>query len=41
MSPILVILICLLLSVIIGVWQGFWIGNVHIPPFICTLAGMF
>ena len=41
MSPILVILICLLLSVIIGVWQGFWIGNVHIPPFICTLTGMF
>ncbi len=35
------ILICLLISTVIGVWQGFWIGYVHIPPFICTLAGMF
>ncbi len=41
MNSILVILLCLVLSVIIGVWQGFWIGNIHIPPFICTLAGMF
>ena len=41
MPPILVILLCMVLSAIIGVWQGFWIGNVHIPPFICTLAGMF
>ena len=41
LHPIFVILICLVLSCVIGVWQGFWIGNVHIPPFICTLAGMF
>ena len=41
LHPVLVILICLALSCLIGVWQGFWIGNVHIPPFICTLAGMF
>lgn len=41
LHPILVILICLALSCLIGMWQGFWIGNVHIPPFICTLAGMF
>ncbi len=41
LSPILVILICMLLSAVIGVWQGFWIGYIHIPPFICTLAGMF
>ncbi len=39
--PVFVILICLALSAVIGVWQGFWIGNIHIPPFICTLAGMF
>ncbi len=38
---VVVILICLVLSCLIGVWQGFWIGNVHIPPFICTLSGMF
>ena len=40
-NAILVILICLVAACVIGVWQGFWIGNVHIPPFICTLAGMF
>ena len=41
LHAILVILICLAVGALIGVWQGFWIGNVHIPPFICTLAGMF
>ena len=35
------ILICLAAGALIGVWQGFWIGYVHIPPFICTLSGMF
>ena len=41
LNAVVVILICLAASCAIGVWQGFWIGNVHIPPFICTLAGMF
>ena len=41
LHAILVILICLVVGAVIGVWQGFWIGNIHIPPFICTLAGMF
>ena len=41
MGAIPTILICLVISALIGVWQGFWIGYVHIPPFICTLAGMF
>ena len=40
-NPFIVIALCLLLSVAIGMWQGFWIGYIHIPPFICTLAGMF
>ena len=35
------ILICLCAGAIIGVWQGYLIGYVHVPPFICTLAGMF
>ncbi len=26
---------------VIGIWQGYLVGYVHIPPFICTLAGMF
>lgn len=30
----------LLVGLIIGVWQGFWIAYVRIPPFIVTLAGM-
>ncbi len=41
MNPLLTIVICLAISLVIGAWQGFWIGNIHIPPFIATLAGMF
>jgi len=41
MNPIAAIFLCLLISILIGMWQGFWIGYIHIPPFICTLAGMF
>ncbi len=41
LNAIVVILICLAIGAIVGVWQGFWIGHIHIPPFICTLAGMF
>ena len=38
---VFVILICVAAGIVIGIWQGFWIGYVHIPPFICTLSGMF
>ena len=41
MNAILVIFICLMVGAVIGGWQGFWIGYIHIPPFICTLSGMF
>ena len=41
MNAILVIFLCLMVGAVIGGWQGFWIGYVHIPPFICTLSGMF
>lgn len=41
MNAIVVIIICLIIGGVIGAWQGFWIGYIHIPPFICTLAGMF
>ena len=41
MNYILVIILSLAVGAIIGAWQGFWIGYVHIPPFICTLSGMF
>ena len=40
-SPFLAILVSLAVSVVIGIWQGWLIGYIHIPPFICTLAGMF
>ncbi len=35
------ILASLVVAAIIGCWQGWLIGYIHIPPFICTLAGMF
>ena len=39
--PPIAALICMVLfGVLIGAFQGFWIGFVRIPPFICTLAGM-
>ncbi|MBP3427597.1 MAG: sugar ABC transporter permease [Clostridia bacterium] len=34
------IALCLLIGIAIGMWQGFWIAYVGIPPFICTLSGM-
>jgi putative multiple sugar transport system permease protein len=37
----LAVLLPLVVAALIGVGQGFLIGYIHIPPFICTLAGMF
>lgn len=34
------ILICIIIGLAIGIWQGFWIAYVRIPAFIVTLAGM-
>lgn len=36
-----VIPVCMILAVLIGVLQGYLIGYVRVPAFICTLAGMF
>ncbi|MBQ8150878.1 MAG: sugar ABC transporter permease [Clostridia bacterium] len=33
--------LCLLVGLAVGIWQGYWIGYVRIPPFITTLSGMF
>lgn len=41
MGALPTILIALLIAAAIGIWQGFWIGYIHVPPFIATLAGMF
>ena len=40
-APALAILVSMLTAIVIGIWQGWLVGYVHIPPFICTLAGMF
>ena len=36
----LAIVISLLVGLVIGCWQGFWVAYVGIPGFITTLAGM-
>lgn len=36
----LAMFICLIVGVLIGCWQGFWIAYIRIPAFIVTLAGM-
>jgi putative multiple sugar transport system permease protein len=41
MAALPTVLIAIGIAILIGIWQGFWIGYIHIPPFICTLAGMF
>ena len=41
MGALPTIIISMLIAAAIGVWQGFWIGYIHVPPFIATLAGMF
>ncbi|NLL79183.1 MAG: sugar ABC transporter permease [Clostridiales bacterium] len=34
------IFVMVLVGLLIGAWQGFWIAYVHVPPFITTLSGM-
>ena len=36
----LTILISFVIGGLIGVWQGWWVAYIKIPPFIATLAGM-
>jgi len=39
-DPYLSIVLCLIISALIGAWQAFWIAYIRIPPFVTTLAGM-
>lgn len=39
-NPYLSLLAMVIIGIIVGAWQGFWIAYVRIPPFIVTLAGM-
>ena len=33
--------VMLVRGLLVGLWQGFWIAYVKVPPFIATLAGMY
>ena len=35
------VLLMLVVGLVIGAWQAFWIAFVRVPPFIVTLSGMF
>ncbi|MCR5421711.1 MAG: sugar ABC transporter permease [Lachnospiraceae bacterium] len=35
------VVVMLLVGTLIGVWQGFWIAYIKVPPFIATLSGMY
>ena len=39
-SAWLAVLVMLLVGLLIGAWQAFWISYVKVPPFITTLSGM-
>jgi len=35
------VLVMLAVGILVGVWQGYWIAFIKVPPFIATLAGMY
>ena len=41
MNVYLAVVFMVLVGALIGVWQGFWIAYIKVPPFIATLAGMY
>ena len=40
-SGVVAFIVMMLVGIAIGVFQGFWIAYVNVPPFIVTLAGMY
>jgi len=40
LNPVISVIICLLIGLAIGAWQGFWVAYVNVPAFIATLAGL-
>ena len=40
-GAIFAVLIMLLVGLLIGAWQAFWVAYINVPPFIATLAGMY
>lgn len=37
----LAVLVMLVVGLLVGAWQAFWVAYVNVPPFIATLAGMY
>ncbi len=40
LPPVIGMILALGMGMLAGMWQGFWIAYLRIPPFIVTLAGM-
>jgi len=38
---VVAVIAMLIVGALVGLWQGFWIAFVNVPPFIATLAGMY
>ena len=41
LPSLLAVIVMLIGGLLVGVWQGFWIAYIRVPPFIATLAGMY
>ena len=41
MSPWQAVIVMLIVGLLVGMFQGFWIAYIKVPPFIATLAGMY
>lgn len=40
-NMILAVIVMLVVGLLVGMFQGFWIAYIKVPPFIATLAGMY
>lgn len=40
-NMIVAVLVMLVVGLLVGMFQGFWIAYIKVPPFIATLAGMY
>lgn len=40
-NMILAVIVMLVVGLLVGMFQGFWIAHIKVPPFIATLAGMY
>ena len=38
---IVAVILMLVGGILVGMWQGFWIAYIKVPPFIATLSGMY